>query len=80
MQTVNSWSVPAITLNLTIIDELLWPLLKKLDGVAPFITDPTSANSTNILCRQAIPPLPHFLKGNSDPTLYDPNVIVSGGE
>ena len=53
---------------------------KETKPVAQFITDPTGANSTNILCRQAIPPLPHFLKGNSDPTMYDPNVIVSGGE
>ena len=59
MQTVNSWSVPAITLNLTIIDELLWPLLKKLDGVAPFITDPTKANSSSFLYGPANP-LPPF--------------------
>ena len=39
VQTVNSWSVPAITLNLAFIDELLWPLLKKKDVLSPFQAD-----------------------------------------
>ena len=48
MQTVNSWSVPAITLNLAFIDELLWPLLKKEDVLSPFKADIALSKCINI--------------------------------